>query len=142
MTTPSQTVGPFFPQALVGKDGPLVVPLGTPGAVWIRGRVFDGADQPVPGVLIESWQTEGFGRTLTDAQGAWALHTVKAPYVVLSIAASGLLDRLVARVHFEEPQLAGVDPDRLHTLVARATDDGYAFDIHLQGPHETVFFAV
>ena len=27
-------------------------------------------------------------------------------------------------------------------LVATAMPDGYALDIHLQGPHETVFFAV
>jgi protocatechuate 3,4-dioxygenase, alpha subunit len=140
MTTPSQTVGPFFPQALVGEDGPLVVPPGTPGAVWIRGHVFDGAGEPVPGVLIESWQSDGFGRTLTDAQGAWGLHTVKTPHVVLSIASSGLLERLVTRMYFEEPVLEGVDPDRLHTLIARANGEEYEFDIRLQGPDETVFF--
>ena len=28
------------------------------------------------------------------------------------------------------------------TLVAARTDDGYELDIHLQGPHETTFFAV
>jgi protocatechuate 3,4-dioxygenase alpha subunit len=28
------------------------------------------------------------------------------------------------------------------TLLARPADDGYAFDIRLQGEHETVFFAV
>jgi protocatechuate 3,4-dioxygenase alpha subunit len=26
------------------------------------------------------------------------------------------------------------------TLIARETDDGYRFDIHLQGEHETTFF--
>jgi protocatechuate 3,4-dioxygenase alpha subunit len=37
--------------------------------------------------------------------------------------------------------LAGVEPARRGTLIATAGDDGYTFDIHLQGPHETVFFA-
>ena len=46
-STPSQTVGPFFHMALPWPDGPYVVPEGTPGAVWLRGRVLDGAGEPV-----------------------------------------------------------------------------------------------
>ena len=42
----------------------------------------------------------------------------------------------------DDEVLAGLDPARRATLVATATPDGYALDIHLQGPHETVFFAV
>jgi protocatechuate 3,4-dioxygenase, alpha subunit len=54
--TPSQTVGPFFAIGLPWPDGPHVVPRGTPGAITITGRVFDGAGQPVPDALIETWQ--------------------------------------------------------------------------------------
>jgi len=46
--TPSQTIGPFFAVALCWPDGPDVVPEGTPGAVWLGGRVTDGAGEPVP----------------------------------------------------------------------------------------------
>ncbi|GIH19130.1 protocatechuate 3,4-dioxygenase subunit alpha [Rugosimonospora africana] len=63
-TTPSQTVGPFFalPGALPWSDGPLVVPEGTPGAIRISGRVFDGDGAPVPDALIETWQADPDGR--------------------------------------------------------------------------------
>jgi len=54
--TPSQTVGPFFSIALPWADGPEVVPAGTPGAITITGRVTDGAGEPVPDALIETWQ--------------------------------------------------------------------------------------
>ena len=60
--TPAQTVGPFFGPALPWPDGPFVVPLGTAGAFWIRGRVRDGAAEPVPDALIETWQADLDGR--------------------------------------------------------------------------------
>ena len=95
--TPSQTVGPFFAIGLPWPDGPLVVPAGTPGAIRISGRVLDGAGEPVPDALVETWQADpdgrfahpddprgggetgfrGFGRCPTDPQGRWAVLTVK-----------------------------------------------------------------
>jgi protocatechuate 3,4-dioxygenase, alpha subunit len=95
--TPSQTVGPFFSHALPWPDGPYVVPAGTPGAVWLRGTVLDGAGEPVPDALVETWQADpagrfdhpddprggpaegfrGFGRCPTDAAGRWAVLTLK-----------------------------------------------------------------
>jgi protocatechuate 3,4-dioxygenase alpha subunit len=54
--TPSQTVGPFFAIALPWDDGPQVVPDGTPGAILVFGLVLDGAGEPVPDALIETWQ--------------------------------------------------------------------------------------
>ena len=54
--TPSQTVGPFFAIALPWPDGPQVVPDGTEGAIVITGRVVDGAGEPVPDALVETWQ--------------------------------------------------------------------------------------
>jgi protocatechuate 3,4-dioxygenase alpha subunit len=61
-----------------------------------------------------------------------------------------LLDRLVTRVYFadeaeanaSDPVLSALPEDRRATLVATPTDDGYRFDVHLQGDRETVFFAV
>jgi protocatechuate 3,4-dioxygenase alpha subunit len=94
--TPSQTIGPFFAHALPWADGPYVVPEGTQGAIWLRGTVTDGAGQPVPDALVETWQADpdgrfdhpddprgavagfrGFGRCPTDAAGGWAILTRK-----------------------------------------------------------------
>ena len=162
--TPSQTVGPFFSHALPWPDGPHAVPPGTEGAFWLRGRVLDGAAEPVPDALVESWQVdpEGFGRCPTDEDGRWAILTSRpgrvpardgrpqAPHINLSIFARGLLDRVVTRVYLpdeaaanaEDPVLATVDERRRATLVAAPAEDGYALDIRLQGEHETVFFDV
>jgi protocatechuate 3,4-dioxygenase, alpha subunit len=172
-TTPSQTVGPFFAIELPYSDGPYVVADGTDGAIWLRGRVFDGAGEPVPDAMIESWQADpqgsfesdfrGFGRSGTDAEGAWAILTLKpgpvpgadgtrqAPHVDLSVFARGLLHRVVTRIYFaDEEQANAADPvltalpdDAARaTLIAAREDDGYRHDIHLQGADETVFFAV
>ena len=54
--TPSQTVGPFFAIGLPWTDGPQVVPDGTPGAIVVFGFVLDGAGEPVPDALVETWQ--------------------------------------------------------------------------------------
>jgi protocatechuate 3,4-dioxygenase, alpha subunit len=95
--TPSQTIGPFFAVGLCWPDGPDVVADGTPGAVWIGGRVLDGAGEPVADALVETWQADaegrfahpddprrapsagfrGFGRCPTDDEGRWAVRTVK-----------------------------------------------------------------
>lgn len=99
MTTPSQTVGPFLSIALRWPDGPDVVPEGVPGAFWLRGRVLDGAGEPVLDALVETWQADpdgrfahpddprggadpavpgfrGFGRSETR-DGEWAVRTLK-----------------------------------------------------------------
>jgi protocatechuate 3,4-dioxygenase, alpha subunit len=60
--TPSQTVGPYLAIGLPWPDGPFVVPEGTPGAITITGRLFDGAGEPVPDGLIETWQADPDGR--------------------------------------------------------------------------------
>ena len=60
--TPSATVGPYFTLRLPFPEGPYVVPAGTPGAVTIFGRLRDGAGDPVPDGLIETWQADPDGR--------------------------------------------------------------------------------
>ena len=96
--TPSQTVGPFLAIGLPWADGPQVVPVGTPGAIVISGRVLDGAGEPVPDALVETWQAapdgsfahpddpraggngggfRGFGRSATDREGRWHIVTLR-----------------------------------------------------------------
>ncbi len=60
--TPSQTVGPYLAIALRWPDGPYAVPEGTPGALWLRGRVLDANGDPVTDALVETWQADPEGR--------------------------------------------------------------------------------
>jgi len=98
--TPSQTVGPYFAMRLPWPDGPFVVPAGTPGAITIIGRLHDGAGDPVPDGMIETWQADpggrfahpddprgpvadgdkafrGFGRSQTRHDGSFTIVTLK-----------------------------------------------------------------
>lgn len=135
MTTPSQTVGPFLS---IGLHDALEA---VPGGLRIHGRVFDGAGAPVPDALVETWQDAGFARSGTDDDGRWAVVTVKAPYIDVSVFARGLLNRVITRIHFDlEAVPENVPAERRETLVAVPDGDGYRFDIHLQGERETVFF--
>jgi protocatechuate 3,4-dioxygenase, alpha subunit len=180
-TTPSQTVGPYLGIGLPWPDGPEVVARDTPGAIRIHGHLLDGAGDPVPDGMIETWQADpdgrfdhpddprgaaggfrGFGRSATDEDGAWEIVTLKpgrvprpdgtlqAPHLAVFVFARGLLHRVVTRIYFSDetaanaadPLLAGIAEDARATLIARAEDGGYRFDVHLQGPDETVFFAI
>jgi protocatechuate 3,4-dioxygenase, alpha subunit len=75
---------------------------------------------------------------------------LQAPHIDVTLFARGMLNRVVTRIYFadeeaanaEDPVLATVPDERRHTLIAQPTDDGYRFDIHVQGEGETVFFAV
>ena len=109
----------------------------------------------------------GWGRTGTDFRtGVWRFETVKpgavagrhgrpmAPHVNLWLASRGMNIGLSTRMYFPDeaaanaadPVLAIVGHPRRDTLVARLEHrDGlpaYVFDIHLQGPQETVFFDI
>jgi protocatechuate 3,4-dioxygenase alpha subunit len=76
--------------------------------------------------------------------------TVQAPHIDVSLFARGMLNRCVTRIYFgDEPEansadavLARIAAERRSTLIAQPTNRGYAFDIHIQGERETVFFAV
>ena len=182
LPTASQTVGPFFAIGLTWADGAHVVPDDEPGRFTIRGTVFDGAGDPIPDAVIETWQADpqgryphpddprggetsfrGFGRCGTDDEGRYAIHTVKpgpvpgpdgqmqAPHIDVSVFARGLLARVVTRIYFPDEEAANAADPVLsslpegaasETLIAARSEDGYRFDVHLQGEHETVFFAV
>jgi protocatechuate 3,4-dioxygenase alpha subunit len=167
--TPSQTVGPYLGIGLPWPDGPDVVADNTPGAFWIHGEIRDGAGALVQDALVETWQADpdgrfggafrGFGRCPTDDDGRYAIRTRKpgpvaapggglqAPHLDVSVFARGLLHRVVTRIYFADepanatdPVLMSVPEQRRSTLIALPDGDGYRFDIHLQGEHETVFF--
>jgi protocatechuate 3,4-dioxygenase alpha subunit len=97
-TTPSSTVGPYLAIGLTWDDGPFVVAPDTPGAIWLRGTVFDGNGDVVPDAMIETWQADpdgrfdhpddprgavarpgfrGFGRSQTVDGGEYAICTLK-----------------------------------------------------------------
>lgn len=61
-TTPSQTIGPFFHDALVDEDRSQLVPPDHPLAIRIEGTVYDGAGEPVPDAMVEIWQANRAGR--------------------------------------------------------------------------------
>jgi len=136
--------------------------------VWqanVHGRYAHSEDtREVP--LIQGF--DGFGRAIADGEGRFTIvtckpgcvpgpgDTVQAPHLSLSVFARGLLKHLVTRIYFSDEAAAnGNDPVllsikqavRRETLVAiKQEGDGtpplYEFDIHLQGPRETVFFDV
>jgi protocatechuate 3,4-dioxygenase alpha subunit len=142
--TPSQTVGPYLSIGLPWEDGAVV----EPGGVLIEGRVLDGAGQPVPDALVETWhhRPAAFARCPTDDDGRWRVMVPWAPYVAVHVFARGLLRHLTTRAYLEEvpgdPVLARVPGDRRGTLIAEPTGDGFRFDIRIQGERETVFFDV
>ncbi len=106
--TPRQTKGPFYPLTLpLDKDNDLVhvggasqQALGT--VTHVAGRVLDLSGRPVPGARVEIWQCDangryhhpgdrgsapeddafqGYGETLSDADGAYRFRTIKpVPY--------------------------------------------------------------
>ena len=68
--TPSQTIGPFFHEALRWRDGGKV---GFPSAgerVVLAGRMFDGAGEPVGDAMVETWQKLPQGSAIAAAQGS------------------------------------------------------------------------
>ncbi|MFI7037403.1 protocatechuate 3,4-dioxygenase subunit alpha [Microbispora rosea] len=160
MTTPSQTVGPFFGYALPYAADWELVPDGHPGAVTITGLVLDGAGEPVPDALLELWTGEGgdrgalsrsgtgvsgFGRCGTAPDGSYRFRLAppSRPYAALLVFARGLLKPVRTRVYLADvpdPLLGSLDPARRATLLARPEgQDVYRFDVRLQGERETVF---
>lgn len=107
----------------------------------------------------------GWGRSPGDMEtGEFTFETVKpgrvpmpdgrlqAPHISVWIVARGINIGLQTRLYFEdEPDANAEDPilsriehqTRVPTLLAKKRADGtYRFDIHLQGPRETIFFDI
>jgi len=105
-----------------------------------------------------------FGRAGTgvDPQNRFTFHTVKpgaesggeAPHINMIVMMRGMLLHAFTRVYFSDEAaanakdgvLASVPAERRNTLVAQRSEVGgevtYRFDIHMQGPSETVFFDI
>ena len=98
--TPSQTVGPFFHDALLDRGRSELISPDHPEAIRIEGTVYDGAGEPISDAMVEIWQANGagryndprddredlpldaetfsgFGRSGTDAGGRFSFVTVK-----------------------------------------------------------------
>ena len=112
--------------------------------------------------MLQAGGFSGFGRVPTDDNGAFQFTTIKpgrvpgpgdmlqAPHLVVLVYMRGLLRHLVTRLYFPDdpandadPILALVPPERRATLIARKAEAGdgtLEWDLHMQGPEETVFF--
>ena len=178
----SQTIGPYLRIGLEWMQIEELAPRGPAGErVTIRGRITDADGRPVNDAAVEIWQANshgryaspedkqdkpleaafrGYGRSLTDDNGAFRLNTIKpgrvpgpggtlqAPHLNVTVFMRGLLKQLQTRMYFpddaanaEDPILALVPAERRQTLVARRAADGsLEWNIVLQGKNETVFF--
>jgi protocatechuate 3,4-dioxygenase alpha subunit len=191
LLTGSQTLGPFFHDCMLREDACRNV-LATPDTegerIRIVGTVIDGDGVPLPDALVEIWQANhngrynhpadtrdlpldpafsGFGRSGTDADGAFWFETVRpgavpfnseqmqAPHICVLVAGRGLLNHLYTRLYFADEPASAADPilmlvpaERRGTLLAQPSTDHssgmvvYQFNIVLQGEGETVFFRV
>ena len=190
--TPSQTAGPYvhigLALAVAGnptRELEIWNDMAKPGAsgehILLMGNVFDGNGHLIRDAYLEFWQADqdgvydgvydpqrpfnGFGRTATNDDGLWSLHTIMpgavrnaagvmmAPHINVSLFARGINIHLHTRLYFDDQAQANAadpvlnlieQPPRRETLIARrCTVDGrpaYRFDIQVQGDKETVFF--
>lgn len=176
--TPGQTIGPFYGYALPFEKGGELVNQAHPASVRLHGVVTDGAGTVIPDALLEIWQADehgnivakdgslvrdgytftGWGRTAVDNVGHYTFTTLnpgateagKAPFIMLTVFARGLLNRLFTRIYLPEDTealandalLSSLDDDGRKTLIAtREADGSLRFDISLQGQDETVFLS-
>lgn len=175
---PGQTIGPFYGYALPFEKGGELVNQAHPAAVRLHGVVYDGNGEVIPDSMLEIWQADengtvvsrdgslvrdgytftGWGRVPVDNVGHYTFTTVnpgpteegKAPFIMLTVFARGLLNRLFTRIYLPEdtealandPLLTSLPADRRKTLIAtREADGSLRFDIRLQGEDETVFLS-
>ena len=88
--------------------------------------------------------------TIKPGRVAYPDGRLQAPHVSVWIVARGINIGLHTRLYFDDESEANeIDPvllriehrERAETLIAQTQSTGvYRFDVHLQGPQETVFF--
>ncbi len=127
-----------------------------------HGRYNHPADDRRDNLLDPAFK--GFGRvgTGTTPDSRFSFDTIKpgsvdgkqAPHLNMTILMRGLLLHVYTRVYFsdeaeanaDDPVLSSVPEERRETLIARRDVNlpgrVYRFDVHMQGPDETVFFDV
>jgi len=91
-------------------------------------------------------------QTVKPGAVPWPDGRMQAPHITVWIVARGINVGLHTRIYFEdEPTANAADPilsqiedqNRVHTLLAKKTKAGaYVFDVHIQGPNETIFFDI
>jgi len=150
--TPSQTIGPFFHDALRWAIAD------ARAGVRVTGRVLDRDGKGINDALLEVWQpgwaAVPFQRVYTDENGAFAFAMPQpsgaASCANVTVFARGLLRELFTRVYLHPsndaaalPLPDSVSQERRATLLARRQSDGTCrWDVRLQGPGETVFFEI
>lgn len=176
--TPGQTIGPFYGYALPFEKDNELVNQAKANSVRLHGVITDGKGEVIPDSLLEIWQADengnvvsrdgslvrdgytftGWGRTAVDNVGHYTFTTVnpgateegKAPFIMLTVFARGLLNRLFTRIYLPEdtaalandPLLSSLTEEQRKTLIATREEDGsLRFDIRLQGENETVFLS-
>jgi protocatechuate 3,4-dioxygenase, alpha subunit len=147
--TTSQTIGPFFHEALKWGNHAGV------GAVTLRIQVLDGAEKPIDDALVEAWtetqnDAQGLGvlRQPTDAEGRVAFKLAEpmndAPLARICVFARGCLNHHFTAVFPRisgHPLFVATPVTRQATLVAAlAGERVYDWTLRLQGEYETVFF--
>jgi protocatechuate 3,4-dioxygenase, alpha subunit len=143
MTTPSQTVGPFYSIGLV-HDGQNVL---DPDGLTLDGTLLDGRGEPIWDGLIELWDPAGgrWGRSGTGPDGNFTfLVPADAACFEAYVFARGLLRHQWTRVYLDDTGdevLESLEPRERATLIARREGAGFRFDIHMQGDDATAFFA-
>jgi protocatechuate 3,4-dioxygenase, alpha subunit len=160
--TPSQTVGPYYAIGLCRATENELVSQADPSAIVLRGELLDGDGVPIVDGMIEVWQPveRRWGRCGTHAAegragGEFSFVISKpeasagqAPHLDIHVFARGLLKHQRTRLYFpDDPDANAADPvlaalpevDRSR-LIAALEDGGLRFDIHMQGPRETIFF--
>lgn len=143
MTTPSQTVGPYYAIGLCRRPDDELDPDG----VELTGVLYDGQEEPIADGLVEVWDARGrrWGRSPTDGAGQFRFRVPRGCDVLDAfVFARGLLRHQRTRIYLREVDddvLASLAPEERATLVARDDHAGLRFDIRMQGEHATVFFA-
>jgi protocatechuate 3,4-dioxygenase, alpha subunit len=169
--TPSQTVGPYFAYGLTPEqylydfkslgNNELISPL-DPHAILLTGKVYDGHNVVIPDALLEIWQQDARGQhwgrfgtgTLSENRFSFYIHAPQviydhAPFLSVILFMRGQLIHSYTRIYFEDfntwnqldTEYISAGP-RQSTLLAKKTETGYEFNIHMQGENETVFFDV
>jgi protocatechuate 3,4-dioxygenase beta subunit len=150
LATPYQGKGPFYPLELpLDQDNDLTRVAGRSGLakgtiVDVSGRLLDEAGRPLAGVQIEIWQVnaygryhhqyddqdkpwdpdfQGFGRTVTEAEGAYRFRTVRpvaypgrAPHIHFALS-----DRRFS-TFYTQMYLAGAPENDRDFLLSRVRD--------------------
>jgi protocatechuate 3,4-dioxygenase, alpha subunit len=134
-STPSQTVGPFYTIGLCRRPDDVLDPAG----VELSGVLFDGNGEPIRDGMVEVWDAANgnWGRSGTDGEGRFRFR-IRPDTEVLEafVFARGLLRHQRTRIHLGDPDAA-----EDQTLVALRQDDGFVFDLRMQGEQATLFFA-